>query len=301
MNLKTFSLCLALIGACCGSLLAEPPKGDPVSAHLFPPDLLMHHRAKIGLTDEQVNQIRSRVEEVGPKVQQHQSQLNKAMQQLSKLLGADKVDESAAIKQLDEVLAIERQVKQMHLRLMIQIRNQLNSEQQKIAAKLKQQIAADLAKHTPRNKGLEQRMHAKLTRVSKEVESRVQSGQPPHDVAELMSQFPKLMEQGKVREAEALLDRALKMLGLTKNSSGAEKPKPKNPQSTRAKPDKVKQSTLTPTAVRAEAAALKKEEVAWRKIEWKTCLVDGLKASREQNKPVMLWIFIDRPIDDERC
>ena len=51
----------------------------------------------------------------------------------------------------------------------------------------------------------------------------------------------------------------------------------------------------------AEIAALKKEDVAWRKIAWKTCLLDGLKASREQNKPVMLWIFIDRPIDDERC
>ncbi len=54
-------------------------------------------------------------------------------------------------------------------------------------------------------------------------------------------------------------------------------------------------------AVRAEVDALKKEDVAWRKIEWKTCLLDGLKASREQNKPIMLWIFIDRPIDDERC
>ncbi len=59
--------------------------------------------------------------------------------------------------------------------------------------------------------------------------------------------------------------------------------------------------TLSPEALRTEVAALKKEDVAWRKIAWKTCLLDGLKASREQNKPVMLWIFIDRPIDDERC
>ncbi len=58
---------------------------------------------------------------------------------------------------------------------------------------------------------------------------------------------------------------------------------------------------LSPEAVRAEVDALKKEDVAWRKIAWKTCLLDGLKASREQEKPIMLWIFIDRPIDDERC
>jgi hypothetical protein len=58
---------------------------------------------------------------------------------------------------------------------------------------------------------------------------------------------------------------------------------------------------LSPKGIRAKVAALKKEDVAWRKIQWKTCLLDGLKASREQNKPIMLWIFIDRPIDDERC
>ena len=53
--------------------------------------------------------------------------------------------------------------------------------------------------------------------------------------------------------------------------------------------------------VQAEIAALKKDGVDWRKIQWKTCLVDGLRESRAQNKPIMLWIFIDRPIDDERC
>ena len=58
---------------------------------------------------------------------------------------------------------------------------------------------------------------------------------------------------------------------------------------------------LSREAVQAEVNGLKNENVAWRKIDWKTCLLDGLKASREQNKPIILWIFIDRPIDDERC
>ena len=54
-------------------------------------------------------------------------------------------------------------------------------------------------------------------------------------------------------------------------------------------------------ALQGEVQSLKAEKVAWRTIQWKTCLLDGLKASREQKKPLMLWIFIDRPIDDERC
>ena len=42
-------------------------------------------------------------------------------------------------------------------------------------------------------------------------------------------------------------------------------------------------------------------KVAWREIAWKSCLLEGLKESRAKNKPALLWVFIDRPIDDARC
>ena len=57
----------------------------------------------------------------------------------------------------------------------------------------------------------------------------------------------------------------------------------------------------TPESLRAEIEALKPTKLAWRQIAWKSCLLDGLKESREQSKPVLLWIFIDRPADDGRC
>jgi len=57
----------------------------------------------------------------------------------------------------------------------------------------------------------------------------------------------------------------------------------------------------TPEALKAEIEALKVAQVAWREIAWKNCLLQGLKESREKKKPVLLWVFIDRPIDDGRC
>ncbi len=57
----------------------------------------------------------------------------------------------------------------------------------------------------------------------------------------------------------------------------------------------------TPEALKAEIEALKAAKVAWREIAWKSCLLQGLKESREKKKPVLLWVFIDRPIDDGRC
>ena len=57
----------------------------------------------------------------------------------------------------------------------------------------------------------------------------------------------------------------------------------------------------TPEALKAEIEALKVAKVAWREIAWKSCLIEGLKESREKKKPVLLWVFIDRPCDDARC
>jgi hypothetical protein len=57
----------------------------------------------------------------------------------------------------------------------------------------------------------------------------------------------------------------------------------------------------TPEALQAEIEALKPAQVAWREIPWKTCLLEGLEESRTRGKPVLLWVFIDRPTDDARC
>jgi hypothetical protein len=63
----------------------------------------------------------------------------------------------------------------------------------------------------------------------------------------------------------------------------------------------AKTTSITPQALKAEIEALKSSKVAWREIAWKSCLLEGLKESRAKNKPALLWVFIDRPIDDARC
>ncbi len=64
----------------------------------------------------------------------------------------------------------------------------------------------------------------------------------------------------------------------------------------------AQQPKLTnPDALKADIEALRHAKLAWREIAWNPCLLDGLKESREHGKPVLLWIFIDRPADDARC
>ncbi|MEM7235410.1 MAG: hypothetical protein AAF517_24775, partial [Planctomycetota bacterium] len=72
----------------------------------------------------------------------------------------------------------------------------------------------------------------------------------------------------------------------------------KQPQEPAALPPVAR---LSEDALKNAIDALRVKNVKWRGIEWKTCLLDGIKASVAEKKPIVVWNFIDRPIDDERC
>ncbi len=56
----------------------------------------------------------------------------------------------------------------------------------------------------------------------------------------------------------------------------------------------------TPESLQAEIEALKPPDHVWRAIAWKTCPLDALRTAREQQKPVIAWVFLGTP-SDERC
>jgi hypothetical protein len=56
----------------------------------------------------------------------------------------------------------------------------------------------------------------------------------------------------------------------------------------------------TPEALKRQIDALKPAQHVWREIAWKTCPLEGLKAAREQKKPIIAWVFLGVPTD-ERC
>jgi hypothetical protein len=69
----------------------------------------------------------------------------------------------------------------------------------------------------------------------------------------------------------------------------------------KAREPKSQEKAPTPETLKADINGLKAAKVAWREIAWKSCLLEGLKEARAKNKPALLWVFIDRPIDDARC
>ena len=107
-----------------------PAPEDGFAKFLFPPELVMQQQAAIALKAEQRAAITRGVRDFQGKVLELQWQMQDETQRLGELLDRPSVDQSAALAQVEKVLAVERAVKLAHLALLIQIKNLLTPEQQ---------------------------------------------------------------------------------------------------------------------------------------------------------------------------
>jgi Spy/CpxP family protein refolding chaperone len=131
MNLKTKTVVL-LLAACAWAVAAraEGPGDDPIGKVLFPPELVMKHSDEIHLDERQRAALKAEVQKAQAQVMDAQFDLQAEVQKLVRLLQARPVDETAALAQVDKVLALERQVKRAQILLLAHIKNLLTEAQQ---------------------------------------------------------------------------------------------------------------------------------------------------------------------------
>ncbi len=206
MNLKT-TLPLVLI-----TILTFRASADPLADHLFPPELLQRAREEVALTDEQQQSIQQEAEQAGARFKELQQALQKENDALAALVKSERVDAPAALAQLDKLLDAERELKRTQIGFLLAIKNQLTPEQQTKLAAFRKAHGLD---RSPMEE-LHKRLRAKGERVRLGVEKLVGGGGDPAPIVAIMQEVGPLMEQGKPREAEAALDRALKELGEEK-------------------------------------------------------------------------------------
>jgi Spy/CpxP family protein refolding chaperone len=103
---------------------------------LFVPAVIMEHQTDIGLSDEQRQAISKEMNETQKQVLDLRWQLEEKTAALDKLLASDKVDETAALARVDELMKIEEQLKRAHLGLLIRVKNLLTPAQQATLRKL---------------------------------------------------------------------------------------------------------------------------------------------------------------------
>lgn len=277
------------------SLSAQQPGSDMLGENLFPPELLMNYQSEIGLTDEQREALMTVLQQMQPQFEEKQQQLQKEVEKLGAVLKKERIDLETALGQIDMVLNLEREIKRAHLAMVIGMKNKLSAEQQTKLQEIKKQAALGRPPAP-----FQARMEAKMEKVKAGVEKWQNDGRDPSLIGEMMQELEPLMKAGKLKEAEALLDKALRLLGGPEKEKGGA---PEKKRSDAAAPNFHAQAKApqNPAELEAEIEGLKDTNVAWRGIEWKSCLLEGLKESREKHKPILLWVFIDRPADDQRC
>ena len=129
---------LGLLLCCVGVSAAGPDptmdmgrsRGPSFMRQLFLPTMVMRYQTEIGLTDAQRTTITNQLTEAHKRVVDLRWQLEAKDAAFAKLLAADKIDEQAAMAQAAELMALEEQMKRVHLQLLIQVKNALTPEQQ---------------------------------------------------------------------------------------------------------------------------------------------------------------------------
>ena len=198
------SVILGLIAAAWPGTAADavrPP--DPLAENLFPPELILQRQYEIGLSAEKRESIMARVQQAQERLQGLQQQLQKELETLDSLLKKQPVDAKAAVAQLEKVAGREQPIRRTQLELLITLKNTLTVEQQAKLQELKRQRPSE-----PPFAALAQ----KIEQIKAGVEGWQNAGRDPSAIAELMQGFEPLMKEGKLREAQALLDRALAAL-----------------------------------------------------------------------------------------
>jgi len=208
MKLKAaaLSLLLLLTGQ---ALWAPPPPVDPLAENLFPPEWVIFYQSEIGLTEEQRNILMVEIHKAEGRFTDLQQRLQKEAETLANLLKKEQVEEQAALAQFDKVFDRQREIQRAHLALVVGIKNKLSSEQQAKLREIKSKIAAGQLR-SPQE--VQRVLEGKLQKIQDGVQRWQNDGHDPSAVAEIMQDFEPLMKDAKHKQAEALLDRALKLL-----------------------------------------------------------------------------------------
>jgi len=141
-KLSLLALASLLLVASSGPAAAQP-KGDAFGVgvggpgpgrplfleHLYRPEVIMRNQGALALTQEQRAGIAASIKSAQERLSPLQWDLEARSEALAKLVEPDKVDVEKVLATATETIEIEGKIKREHLRLMLEIKNQLTPEQ----------------------------------------------------------------------------------------------------------------------------------------------------------------------------
>jgi Spy/CpxP family protein refolding chaperone len=105
------------------------PDNDPMGRYLIPPELVMSQSEQIGLTEKQRATIKAEVQKMQAKFLDAQWDLQEQTSKMTQLLQQTPIDEAKVLELADKIMSYERDIKRVHLALLVRIKNALTAEQ----------------------------------------------------------------------------------------------------------------------------------------------------------------------------
>jgi hypothetical protein len=211
---------LALLAASAASTLpASPdnksgnPPANPIEQELFPPDFLFAQREALGLSEAQLQELQTIVQNAAPKFEDLKGLLEVRTKALHEALLESKPDIAQTDEKLRAMLAQENQMKIFQVHLLLTLREKLTGEQVQKARQLRPQFTPG---STNPADGLAERLQGKFQKLRTLIEARAANGQPPEDIVSKARDIQQLVQNGKPLEAERKLDELLSTLAPEK-------------------------------------------------------------------------------------
>jgi TonB-dependent SusC/RagA subfamily outer membrane receptor len=110
---------------------------DGFQKELYTAEVVFKYREEIDLTNVQSDKVKKIYEEHISDFNFLKWDLDTELRKLDEFLSADKIDEKGSLAQMDIVMELEDRVKKVRLKMLIQIKNELNSKQQDQLNKLR--------------------------------------------------------------------------------------------------------------------------------------------------------------------
>ena len=133
--MKTINILLLVLGLALGSIAQAQVMGgdkgrrEALKMGLYPPDLIMRHQQRLGITAKQRSNMAAAVKTFQGEVAELQWTLQSEQQTLKQTVNAHPIDTDQALQKVDDVLRLENEFKRAHFRLLIAIKNALTPEQ----------------------------------------------------------------------------------------------------------------------------------------------------------------------------
>ncbi|MBT8089399.1 MAG: hypothetical protein KJO01_04260 [Gammaproteobacteria bacterium] len=126
---KGLLLALTTFALLVSTALAAGPKDDVFKGKLFPPNIILQHKAELDLSKAQFTKIRAAVVEVQSGVAEHEWDMQEAYQALMLELDKAPINEQRVLEYAEMALQAENQVKKKQMVMLVKLKNLLTAEQ----------------------------------------------------------------------------------------------------------------------------------------------------------------------------